>query len=308
MRCKKCRKKAVINLTRHHTAFCRDCFDGFVLDQVRRAIRSHHMLQRQDRVAVAVSGGKDSLALWDILLRLGWPVVGVHIHLGIGDYSHQSRAMTEQFARQHQGELVVQALEETYGGGVPELAQQSHRPACSACGVMKRYNFNRLALDAGCTVLATGHNLDDEAARLLGNVLRWQQDYLDKQSPVLPATQVGFVKKIKPLIRLTEREMAAYCVLRKIDYIVEECPMSRDAKQLVYKDVLNRLEAASPGTKQNFYMEFLKRNRPAAETKDLQLKPCEHCGQPTTARVCSHCKLTRMLAAAPGGQAESPVS
>ena len=92
-------------------------------------------------------------------------------------------------------------------------------------------------------VMATGHNLDDEAARLLGNVLQWQEEYLQKQSPTLPASVEGFAKKVKPLYRMTEREIAAYAVVNRIDYLVEECPMAKGAKMLVYKDALNRLEA-----------------------------------------------------------------
>ncbi len=89
--------------------------------------------------------------------------------------------------------------------------------------------------------------------------------------------------------------MAAYCVLRKIDYIVEECPMSRDAKQLIYKDMLNRLEEAIPGTKQNFYLEFLKRHRPEIPALDSELRECIRCGQPTTTQVCSYCKLVETM-------------
>src|SRR5947208_271031 len=96
-------------------------------------------------------------------------------------------------------------------------------------------------------------NLVDEAARLLGNVLHWQEEYLDKQAPTLPASLEGFTKKVKPLYRLAERELAAYAVLNRIEYIVEECPMAKGSKMLLYKEVLNRLESESPGTKQDFY-------------------------------------------------------
>jgi uncharacterized protein (TIGR00269 family) len=301
MRCKKCTQKALIKLARHNTAFCSPCFDEYVLDQVRRAIKSERMMTQEDRVALAVSGGKDSLALWDILLRLGYHCAGIHINLGIGEYSRLSQEKTEQFARQRNADLILHHLNETHGAGIPELAQETHRPPCSACGVMKRYNFNRLAQEAGFTVLATGHNLDDEASRLLGNVLHWQQDYLDKQAPTLPSTHSKLLKKVKPLFRLAEREMAAYCVLKKIEYIVEECPMSKDAKQLVYKD----MEETIPGTKQNFYFEFLKRQKPDIPELDGRLKDCIRCGQPTTSDFCSYCKLVESLAVAKAGGGKS---
>ncbi len=83
---------------------------------------------------------------------------------------------------------------------------------CSACGLSKRHIFDRATLDGGYDVVATGHNLDDEAAVLLGNVLRWDLAYLARQRPVLPGGD-GFPRKVKPLVRLGERETAAYCVL-----------------------------------------------------------------------------------------------
>ena len=95
-------------------------------------------------------------------------------------------------------------------------------------------------------MVATGHNLDDEAAVLFGNVLRWDLAYLGRQYPVLPESH-GFARKVKPLVRLGEREMAAYCVLRGIDYIVEECPMAAGNRHLGYKEALNAIEVTSPG-------------------------------------------------------------
>jgi tRNA-5-methyluridine54 2-sulfurtransferase len=84
MRCKRCRGKVVIEVRRHNAAFCRDCFFHYVRQQVTKAIAKHHMLVPTDRVLVAVSGGKDSLALWDLLLDLGVQADGLYLGLGIG--------------------------------------------------------------------------------------------------------------------------------------------------------------------------------------------------------------------------------
>ena len=81
---------------------------------------------------------------------------------------------------------------------------------------------------------------------LFGNTLRWNTDYLGRQLPVLPARH-GFPRKVKPLVRLAERETAAYCVVRGIDYIVDECPMAAGNRHLGYKEALNAIEARSPG-------------------------------------------------------------
>ena len=66
---------------------------------------------------------------------------------------------------------------------IPTLSRFTNRPACAACGTAKRHYLDRIADEHGFRVLATGHNLDDEAARLFGNVLRWQMDHLAKQRP-----------------------------------------------------------------------------------------------------------------------------
>ena len=153
-------------------------------------------------------------------------------------------------------------------------------------------------MEHGYTILATGHNLDDEAARLLGNVLHWQTDYLEKQGPSLPDSVEGFAKKVKPLYRLAEREIAAYAIVNRLDYIVEECPNSKGAKMLLYKETLNRLENESPGTKQMFYWGFLAKqkiesaDRPSmAESDRAILQPCSKCSQPTTSEICGYCRM-----------------
>ncbi len=299
MNCTKCKTKAVIGLPRHNAAFCKTCFLGYVHDQVAKAIKHDRMFEKDQRILVAVSGGKDSLALWDILLKLGYRADALYVDLGIPGYSSRSREKVTRYAQTAVGTtLHVHAVQREEGAGIRELAMLIHRPTCSACGTIKRYQFNRAAIEHEYDVMATGHNLDDEAARLLGNVLHWQEEYLEKQGPSLPASLDGFAKKVKPLYRLTERETAAYAVLSGIDYVVEECPMAKGSKMLLYKEVLNRLETESPGTKQKFYCGFLDRQAPntpshdsMAERDRATLHPCATCGQPTTAEICSYCKM-----------------
>jgi uncharacterized protein (TIGR00269 family) len=291
MKCTRCRDKAVVQLRHHHSNFCRDCFLLFFRRQVERALEKERMVSRDEEILVAVSGGKDSLALWDVLTHLGYRTTGLHLALGIGDYSEASAAKTGQFARMRDLPLIVVRLADE-GAGVPELAAATRRPACAACGTAKRHFFDKIAHERGFKVLATGHNLDDEAARLLGNVLHWQTDHLAKQSPVLQPTHSKFVRKVKPLFRVAEYEAAVYAFLRGIDYVVDECPNSVGASQLLYKDVLNRLEAASPGTKLTFVQEFLRSGRPAfvRATADGP-GTCTRCGMPAYGEVCSYCGL-----------------
>jgi uncharacterized protein (TIGR00269 family) len=260
------------------------------------------MFSESDRILVAVSGGKDSLALWDLLLELGHRVDGLYLGLGIGEYSDESGTYVKNFVAERSAHLIEIDLPTAYGFGIPEGAAAARRVPCSACGLSKRHLFNQAALDGGYDAVATGHNLDDEAAVLLGNVLRWSTDYLGRQEPVLPA-RPGFVRKVKPLVRLGEREMAAYCVLKGIDYIVEECPMAAGNKHLGYKAALNLIEEASPGAKAAFYSEFLARGlerfRPETEEEGVELAPCSSCGAPTPSGICAFCRLRDKVAEAP---------
>src|SRR5262249_1926632 len=252
-----------------------------------------HMIAAGERVLVAVSGGKDSLALWGLLLDLGFEADGLYLGLGIGEYSEASGQAARSFARERGLQLREVDLAADYGYDVPGAAA-THRSPCGACGLSKRYLFNSVAIEHGYDVVATGHNLDDEAAVLLGNVLRWDTGYLGRQHPVLPATP-GFARKVKPLVRLGERETAAYCVLQGIDYQVEECPMAAGNRHLGYKEVLNALEERSPGSKAAFLFGFLERGHERfadeAEHERDELGECTVCGAPTPGTVCAFCRL-----------------
>src|SRR5207247_1748980 len=141
------------------------------------------------------SGGKDSLALWDVLLDLEYRAAGLYLGLGIGEYSSRSAEVARSFARQRNAELIEVDLATEYGFDIPTAGRKGSRSTCAVCGLSKRYVFNRVAAERGFDVVATGHNLDDEAATLLGNTLRWETASIARQSPVLPARD-GMVKKV----------------------------------------------------------------------------------------------------------------
>jgi len=309
VKCRVCRGPAVIDVRRHNAGFCREHFVRHCEEQVRRAIHDQRMLAPDDRVLVAVSGGKDSLALWDLLLGLGYRAEGLYLGLGIDDYSDESARYARDYAAARDLELHMVDLATDYGYTIPGAAAATRRAPCGACGLSKRHLFNSFALDHGFDVVATGHNLDDEAAVLLGNVLRWETAYLGRQHPVLPASP-GFVRKVKPLYRLGEREMAAYCVLRGIDYQIEECPMAEGNRHLGYKDVLNQLEQRSPGSKAAFLFGFVERGHERfaaeADTERETLGVCAVCGAPTPGDVCAFCRLQERAAAVDAPQRRRP--
>jgi len=292
-------------MRQHKLALCAEHFSAWIFHNTARAIKKYRMIAPGERVLVAVSGGKDSLALWDVLLRLGYRADGLYINLGIDSglaYSARSQAKAEAFAAQRTAQfpetrLFVVDLPGQYGESIPQLATRKRREArpCSLCGLVKRHEMNRMALELGYDVLATGHNLDDEVATLFGNVMRWQTGYLVRQDPTLPADGEGLARKIKPFCRIYERETAAYAILQGIDYIEEECPYAKGATSLQYKETLTQMEHDVPGTKLQFYVKFLQAKAEGlfAETAGVPvLQPCATCGQPTIAEEqCSFCRL-----------------
>src|SRR5207302_6462014 len=158
VKCRKCGNSATIELRRHNAAFCVDDYLEFFRNQVREAIRKHRMFTRDERVLVAVSGGKDSLALWDVLIDDGYDTTGLYLDLGIFDYSVESKAKCEAFAARRGARLLVSRVAEAVGAPVPVIKNVTRRPPCSGCGLSKRYLMNRVALEHEMAVVATGHN------------------------------------------------------------------------------------------------------------------------------------------------------
>jgi tRNA-5-methyluridine54 2-sulfurtransferase len=300
MRCRKCEEKAVINMRQHKLSLCSAHFIDWLEDHVARAIHRYRMFDRADRLLLAVSGGKDSLVLWEILTNLGYSVDGLYINLGIDqgiDYSRQSAEVSSRFAADRGLKLIQVHVSEEYGFSIPEAAGRTYRTknrTCSICGLTKRHIFDQQASCADYDVLITGHNLDDEAAVLFGNTTHWISRYLARQSPVLEA-EGGFVRKVKPLCRTYERETAAYALLKGIAYFEEECPFSKDATSLEHKILLNEIEASRPGFKQQFYITYLKAKEEGLFNPSLfdrsDIHRCSRCSQPTSNNdICSFCR------------------
>lgn len=304
MKCRKCGGKAAVKMYQHRLALCKPHFLEWLPAQTQRFIEKYRMFTPAERLLVAVSGGKDSLSLWDILWRLGYQADGLYIGLGIDggiDYSHESQRMCEEFAAERQLKLHVISVPNEYGESIPVMARRTARgkdKPCSVCGITKRHIMNRVAREEGYDVLVTGHNLDDEAATLFGNTLNWIPGYLLRQGPVLAADRPGLVRKVKPLCRIYERDMAAYAFLRGIDYVYDECPYADGANSIYYKELLNKLEADRPGAKLNFYIAFLRAKKeglfaPQGDPAIDLLHACPTCGQPTSAPdTCAFCRMT----------------
>lgn len=301
MKCKRCGERAVAEMPQHRMALCKPCYLDWFPAYAAKAIKKFAMLSPGDHVLVAVSGGKDSGALWQVLANLGYQADGMVIDLGIGDdgeadttgggYSERSTDYARQVADRLGRPLWVFDLRRYIGQTVPEL-RRGQRPVCSACGLVKRYFMNRVAFEGGYECIATGHNLDDEVAALFGNVLSWDIGYLSRQSPASPQRGERLMKKIKPFCYFTERETAMYAILRGIPYIHDECPNSVGATTISYKELINQLEARAPGTKRRFYDNFLlRRHLFQVEETALPLDYCSQCGMPSPIGLCGFCRM-----------------
>ena len=122
MKCRKCGERAVINMRQHKLALCGEHFLEWVPEQCERFIEKYKMFTRADKILVAISGGKDSLSLWDILHRLGYQADGLYIGLGIDGgvgYSDESRRLAQKFADERGLKRVVVEVEQTYGATIP---------------------------------------------------------------------------------------------------------------------------------------------------------------------------------------------
>jgi len=299
MKCKICRGEASIKLEAYNIKLCERDFLTFFERRITDAIKEYRMFSHQDRILLAASGGKDSLALWDVLFRLGYNVTGYHLDLGIPGSSEESLALCREFAQGKNGELVVDKLADILDGDIKQASIVMKKPACSVCGMIKRYRFNRLAEEKGFDVVVTGHHLDDEAAALLGNMLHWQEGYLARQYPVLQK-RPGMVRKAKPLVYVSKKEIEIYARVRNIKFASSDCPYSQGATSIYYKKAVNQLEEDMPSTKIFFLKTFFSKYRGYFHEDKLEatgeLHPCPECGYLTVADLCNFCFLKKRLA------------
>lgn len=291
-KCTRCRQHPNIRLTSHHTILCCSCFLHYFRTAVRRAMKKFP-IERDQPILIAVSGGKDSLALWAALNELGYVTKGIHLDLGIGDFSKSSIDTVEKFAADRNLNWSHYSVAAALGFTLPEIQQRTRRAICSICGTIKRQLINRFSVNEGFHNLAMGHNLDDEAGRLLGNMVRHRTQYLDRQYPYLPSTHARLPAKLKPLYRLEDKEIRTYCKLMHILPLEMECPFSKGATSRTFQEALSFLEDKMPGTKRDFLYTFIDRRKPPQLESAFQA--CRVCGEPSYGEYCSVCNILRRM-------------
>ena len=293
------RKESVIYMKEHRLALCKEHFLEWFEKRVKETVKEFKMFSPKERILVAVSGGKDSQTLWYVLNKLGYQADGFFINLGIGEYSEESLQKVKELGKLLGKEPYIVDLEEEVGAPLPTLKNIVMGTACSVCGRIKRYHFNKAAKKLGYKVVATGHNLDDESSSLLANLINWNLKFLARKFPVLPEEK-GFPRKVKPLVKLTEEQIKTYADLSGVPYTNRSCPLGDTASLHFYKHLMEEIEDHARGTKYRFYFEFLKKvfpifNALKEEMVEGELQTCKVCGEPSPSEICFVCKLKERL-------------
>lgn len=287
-----------IYMREHHLAVCKNCFPKWFEGRVAETIERYKMFKKDERILLGVSGGKDSLALWQVLIRLGYQADGLYLSLGIknDNYSLDSKEKCIKMKEKLGRELYIVDLKNEIEISIDD-ARSIHLKTCSICGTVKRYFLNKITREKAYPVIATGHNLDDEAATLFGNLLRWEESYLRRQYPVISGTNF-FARKVKPLAFMYERQCAIYALTSGIDYIRTECPYSSKATSISYKENLNQLENRHEGIMKFFYTNFTnakKKDNAMMKAEEVEIVSCQICGEPTTVAVCRFCRIKEKI-------------
>lgn len=291
--CSRCRgAPAEASVASGRLRLCPDCFIEYFEDKFRETVERFRMFRPDERLAVAVSGGKDSGALLHALRRV-YPdleLLALHINLGIKGYSDHCEEKVRRLADMDDAELRVLRVKEM-SFTVDDFLKTIYRNrVCSPCGVIKRHLLDFMALESGVKTLATGHNLDDVVSIMLETFFAGDLAQLVRLKPVLPPRHPKQTKKIKPLVRLSEFEDYMYALYTDIPMRSENCPHSPSMKK--GREVLENLGKGHPGFKYQTLSLFLKKLIPILEREISQpeLKTCGRCGFPSSEDICAFCK------------------
>jgi len=304
-RCSVCGAPAVAYIRYRRRYLCREHYLQFVEEKVRRAMEKYRMARRGYRILVALSGGKDSAALLGALAslrdRLGYELIAIHIDLGIHEYSVRSREAAERLAEKLSVPLIVVPLREVLGATIPELARMSGRPACSVCGMVKRYITNAAAVELEADALALGHNADDLAVYNLKSFLNQDLEAISKLGPKTDSVPGAAVGRIRPLYTVYEKESFLYAYLKGLPFTHEDCPFVENQQmERQLKEVVNKLEEDRPGTKIQLVTKLALRIRDYPKPKG-EIKRCRACGLIASSDLCALDRLTLKLFGEPRG-------
>ncbi|NQU98395.1 TIGR00269 family protein [Candidatus Woesearchaeota archaeon] len=284
MICSKCSEKAVFL----EPKLCKKHFIDYFEKKVLDTIKKFKLLNKKDRVVVACSGGKDSTTVLYLLKKFHGNVVALAIDEGIKGYRDKTLVDLKKFCKDNDIKLQIYFFEKEFGKTLDIMLKKKNYP-CSVCGTFRRYLLNKCA--KGFHKIATGHNMDDEAQAVLMNLLKSNTDLLLHSVPIT-SKRKGFVQRMKPLYFCSEKEVAAYALLKGFDVGFTECPYMEESFRNVVRNSLNNYEKEKKGSKRNILEKHLKLiNDIKISRKSFQY--CSICGEPSQSDVCKACELIK---------------
>jgi uncharacterized protein (TIGR00269 family) len=289
MQCSKCRRPAIIYQRYSGLHLCEAHFNADFESKAKRAVRTHRWLEAGDRIAVALSGGKDSSALLYFLSSLvgkrkDIDLFAITVDEGIDGYRDPSHAV--RIAKSLGVECLTVSFSDEFGVTVDEIVQKrGDSLSCSYCGVLRRNCINRAARAHNVTKLALGFNLDDEAQSVLMNTFRGDAGRLIRGTRPIP----GMVMRIKPFMYIPEREVALYAFMHVEDFESGKCPYSHNALRADVRNVLNDYSWRHPATKYSLLNLGEELGR-IGDQSTGEVKICSTCGEPC-GNTCRSCQM-----------------
>lgn len=305
MICSKCQEaESVFHRAYSGEYLCRKCFTRSIEDKAAKTISKYSMIGYGDRVAVGVSGGKDSLSLLYIMKMLfdqhsnnGNELVAVTIDEGIGGYRDESLQIVKDFCAQLGVENKVLGYKSLFGLDMDDamsLRPSEKMSSCSMCGTFRRRSIDIAAEAVGADVVATAHNMDDQLQTFMINLLSGDVERIGWIYPE-PVQYASGMKKIKPFIGIYEYEIAFYALQREIPFQSEECPYMNESIRTDLRQFFNTMEKEHPGIKLNAYSSMMKISKTLRIAPSAEGKNCSICGRDSNGEVCSVCKTVSSL-------------
>ena len=298
MKCHKCENEASYSRKYSGEDLCSDCFSISIMRKTAKTISKHRMIKNGDLVCVAVSGGKDSLALLHVLHKMSkthnFEIKVATIDEGIPGYRNESLGIVRNFCSTLNVEYKIYSYKEFFDLTIDEALQKRESEktsSCSICGTFRRRAIDYAAKDLGADVIATAHNLDDVLQTFLINVLSGD---IKKIGWMNPNSDKPF-KKIKPFCEIYEAEIVFYAFSNDIPFQTEPCPHMNEGIRTEIREFFNSLENQHSGIKNNLYNSILKISQTLRDSSYKEMNLCKNCGSECTGKICSVCKMVLKL-------------
>jgi uncharacterized protein (TIGR00269 family) len=306
--CTVCRRKEAFFFRPYSgEKLCRSCFAESIEAKARATISKYKMLEFDDRIAVAVSGGKDSVSLLHVLAKIerDYPkasLVAVTVDEGIKGYRDEALKIAVENCKKLGVEHRVVSFMKLYGYTLDEIVERLRQRGddgltpCAYCGVLRRKALNIAARKLKADKLATAHTLDDEAQTTLLNIFHGDVLRIAREKPVTDEVDPKLVQKVKPFCEIPEKETALYAYARKIRFQSTPCPYASEALRNDVRVMLNRMEERHAGIKFTIFRS-IERIRPVLEevAEKEGLGECSECGEPTTGKICRTCQMLSQI-------------